>query len=253
VPRTDAVLARILRWADADDAVRVVVLTSTRARAEGPPDELSDYDVIVALDDIDRFDAADAYGTPAARWGDEHDLHGTTTFFRGVVYDDRVKVDWTLWPANVPELVAEHGTTARWAQPTYRAHIPRRPTEPEYVALVEEFWWSATYVAKARAREKTFFARFVLDVDLTHGVLRRMLEWLIEIQRDWSWTPGAYGRGIERELPPDLADELAAAQGSFERTVALFRRTAAEVGDALGYAYPQAADDVVSAYIDKVH
>lgn len=266
----DAVLARILGWAEAEEAVRVVVLTSTRARDEGPPDDLSDYDVIVALEDFDRFDAAEAYGTPAARWGDEHDVHGTTTLFRGVVYDDGVKVDWTLWPANVPELVAEHGltddldvgyrvlldkdgTTARWSQPTYRAHTPRRPTEAEYVALVEEFWWSATYIAKARAREEQFFLRFVLDVDVTHGVLRRMLEWLIESGRGWKWRPGAYGRGIERELPPGLADELAATHGSFERTVALFRRAARDVGEALGYAYPQYADDAVSACIDKLH
>lgn len=266
----DVILARILGWAEAENAVRVVVLTSTRARPEGPPDELSDYDVIVALEDIDRFDAAAAYGTPAARWGDEHVVHGTTTLFRGVVYSDGVKVDWTLWPANVPELIADHGltddldvgyrvlldkdgTTARWAQPTYRAHIPHRPSEPEYVALVEEFWWSATYAAKAGARGEGFFLRFVLDVDMTHGVLRQMLEWLIETGRRWEWKPGAYGRGIERELPPDFAGELASAQGSFGRTVALFRRAAREVGEALGYAYPQHADDVVSAYIDKLH
>ena len=149
-------------------------------------------------------------------------------------------------------LLDKNHATARWAQPTYRAHIPRRPTEPEYVALVEEFWWSATYVAKARVREEQFFLRFVLDVDLTHGVLRQMLEWLIETSRGWEWKPGAYGRGIERELPPDVAEALAAACGSFEGTVALFRRVAREVGEALGYAYPDYADDAVSAYIDEL-
>jgi aminoglycoside 6-adenylyltransferase len=268
--RIDAVLDRILAWAEAEPAVRAVVVTSTRARPEGPPDELSDYDVILALEDIGRFDAAAAYGTPAARWGDEHDVYGTKTLFLGVVYDDGVKIDWTLWPATVSALVAERGlndaldvgyrvlldkdgATAGWAQPTYRAHIPRRPTEDEYVALVEEFWWSATYVAKARARDEQFFLRFVLDVDMTHGVLRRMLEWLIETRRDRSWKPGAYGRGIERTLPPDVARELAAAHGSFEQTVEFFRRVAREVGDALGYAYPQYTDDVVSTYIDKLN
>jgi aminoglycoside 6-adenylyltransferase len=266
---SDAVLGRILAWAEADPAVRAVVLTSTRARAQGPPDELSDYDVIVMIEDIGRFDAAAAYGTPAARWGDEHDVHGTETLFRGVVYDDGVKLDWSLWPAKVAGLVAERGltddldvgyrvlldkdgATAGWAPPTYRAHIPRRATAAEYVALVEEFWWSATYIAKASARGEHFFLRFVLDVDLTHGVLRRMLEWLVETRRDWSWKPGAYGRGIERELPPDLVDQLAASRGSFEQTVELFRRVARDVGDALGYAYPQHADDVVSAYIDRL-
>jgi len=266
---SDAVLGRILSWADATPVVRAVVLTSTRSRAQGSLDNLSDYDVIVMLEDIGGFDAAAAYGNPAARWGDEHDVHGTETFFRGVVYDDGVKIDWSLWPAKAAGLVAERGltddldvgykvlldkdgATAGWAEPTYRAHIPRRPTDGEYVALVEEFWWSATYVAKASARGEHFFLRFVLDVDLTHGVLRRMLEWLIETRRDWSWKPGAYGRGIERELPPDVADQLTASLGSFEQTVELFRRVAREVGNALGYEYPQHADDVVSAYIDRL-
>jgi len=254
----DDVLDSIVAWAREEEAVRLVVLTSTRARPEGPPDELSDYDVIVALADLERFDPVAAYGTPAARWGDEHDVHGTRTYFRGVVYDDGTKVDWTLWPANVPALIAEHGlthaldvgyrvlldkdgATAGWPEPTFTAHIPARPTEAEYVALVEEFWWNATYVMKARARGERLFERFMVD-DTTHLVLRRMLEWRIEIDRNWQWKPGAYGRGIERELPSDLVEALDTTAGSFERTADLFRRVAHEVGDALGYAYPARAE-----------
>ena len=61
----DAVLSRILRWGEAEDAVRVVVLTSTRARAEGPPDELSDYDVILALEGTEHVLAC--FGTAVFR------------------------------------------------------------------------------------------------------------------------------------------------------------------------------------------
>jgi aminoglycoside 6-adenylyltransferase len=196
-------------------------------------------------------------------------VHGATSLFRGVVYEDGTKIDWTLWPAHAPELVAERGlpdnldvgyrvlldrdgSTAHWAPPTYSAHIPSRPSEAEYLALVEEFWWSATYVAKARVRGEHFFARYILDVDMTYGVLRRMLEWLLETQRDWCWKPGAYGRGLERDLPPDLAAALEAAHDSFESTIALFRTVARDVGDALGYAYPRYADEAVTAYIDKL-
>ena len=255
----DPVLSRVLAWAEGEDAVRAVVLTSTRAN--GRADEHSDYDVIVALSDLDRFDPT-CYRTPAARWGDEHLVHGARAFFRGVVYDDGTKIDWTLWPATVTELVAEHGlndaldvgyrvlldkdgVTARWPEPTYTAHIPAKPTEDEYVALVEEFWWSATYIKKAVARGELFFARFPLEMDITFGVLRRLLEWRIELDRDWSWQPGAYGRGLEHALPPELGRELMDALGSYERIEALFVRVAHEVGAALGYPYPQAAEDAV--------
>jgi hypothetical protein len=103
---------------------------------------------------------------------------------------------------------------------------------------VEELWWTATYAAKARARDERFFARFVLDSDLTYGVLRRMLEWSVEIDRGWNRKPGAYGRGIEQALRAETTAELEAAVGSFQRTIVLFRRIAHEVGEALGYPYP---------------
>jgi aminoglycoside 6-adenylyltransferase len=265
----DPVIERVLAWAEREESVRVVALTSTRARDEGPPDELSDYDIVLALTDLDRFDPEAAYASPAARWSDESDVHGAKTFFRGVVYEDGTKIDWTLWPAHAPGLVAQHGltddldvgyrvlldrdgATARWAQPTRTAHIPRKPTEAEFVALVEEFWWSVTYAVKARARGERFFARYILDLDMTYGVLRPMLEWLIETEREWSWKPGAFGRGLERELAPPVATALEEAHDSFDATIALFRDVAKDVGDALGYPYPQYADDAVTAYIDKL-
>ncbi len=258
----DDVLARIVAWGEREDAVRLLVLTSSRAAGAG--DHLSDYDIVAALTDLDRFDPTAAYRRPAARWGDTHDVHGVTTFFRGVVYDDGVKIDWTLWPASVPELVADHGlsddldvgyrvlldkdgVTARWAEPSFESHVTRKPTEEEYAALVEEFWWSATYVAKADARGEHFHARYALDVDMTYTCLRRMLEWRIAMDRDWAWKPGAAGRGLDREVP-----ELDGVRDSFERTVDLFRTAAHEVGDRLGYAYPQLADDAVSAYVARV-
>jgi aminoglycoside 6-adenylyltransferase len=274
LPDERAVLDRIVSWGEADDAVRALVLTSTRTRPGGPVDLLSDYDVIAVLTDVERFDERAAYGVPMAHWGDEHDVHGTTTYFRGVVYEDGVKVDWTLWPDAVPALVAEHGLTddldvgyrvlldkdgetERWSPPTLRAHIPSRPSEAEYVALVEEFWWSSTYLAKSLWRGEGLFARFVLDGDLKHGALRRMLEWLVELDHDWSLRPGAYGRGLERLLPPDARAELAALDGrdaweAFERMAALFRRAATAVGNALGYGYPLRVDELTCAYLERI-
>lgn len=239
--------------------------------------------MIVAVTDAATFTANDdwvsAYGEPLARWGEQKELYGMTKYFRGVVYSDGVKVDYTVWPDALLERVAEaeallealdvgyrilldkDGRTADWTPPTYRAHIPNPPTEAEYRAIIEEFWWDTSYVAKALWRGEVVFAKFALDYDAKLVALRRVLEWRIELDHDWSLRPGAYGRGLERLLPSDLSAELASTfvgtdvednWDALFRTTALFRRVATEVGDALGYAYPEDVDEGVSAYLEGI-
>jgi aminoglycoside 6-adenylyltransferase len=283
LPEEADVVARLVGWGENDPSIRALVLTSSRARADESVDALSDYDLIVAVDDAVAFSADDAwvsaYTRPLAHWGDEDEVHGLPTYFRGVVYSDGVKIDYTVWPDALLERVAEaealpealdvgyrvlldkDGRTSDWAAPTYRAHIPAKPTEAEYRALVEEFWWDTTYVAKALWRGEIVFAKFVLDYDAKLVALRRFLEWRVELDHDWSWRPGAYGRGLERHLPAHLAAELSRTYvgtdvednwNALFRTTALFRRVATEVGDALGYEYPLEVDEGVSAHLEAV-
>src|SRR6185369_6484326 len=96
------------------------------------------------------------------------------------------------------------GQTAGWPPPTCQAYIPPRPTAAEYRALVEEFWWSTTYLAKSLWRDELVFARFIADHEIKVESLRRMLEWRIELDHGWALRPGVLGRGIKRRLPPEL-------------------------------------------------
>jgi aminoglycoside 6-adenylyltransferase len=283
LPPEAAVIEKLVAWGQARTTVRAMILESSRARPAGRVDLLSDYDVILAVTDADAFRRNDAwlhdYGPSMVRWGDQSALYGLTTDFYGVIYEDGVKIDYTVWPdallarfaapAALPDdldlgyrvLLDKDGRTAGWPPPTYRAYIPARPTEAEYRALIEEFWWSATYVAKSLWRDEFFFARWLLEDEIKNGTLRRLLEWRIEIDHGWSVTPGVHGRGLERRLPADLWSELASTYvgpdleenwTALFRTTALMRRVAQEVGHALGYVYPQQVDDRVSAYLSAV-
>src|SRR5438046_5856365 len=51
----DDVLATITAWAQSRDAIRAVLLPSTRAIPNGRVDALSDYDVILIVEDIGPF------------------------------------------------------------------------------------------------------------------------------------------------------------------------------------------------------
>lgn len=189
------VLGQLTAWSNSEETVCALVLTSSRARQDTTVDPLSDYDVIVCTSDAAVLAVCDrlrrACGDPVASWGDQTELYGMTTFFRGVVYADGLKVDFSFWPVELLDRVAQEaelpplldvgyrvfldkdGRTAAWPPATYRAHVPPRPTATEFEAAVEEFWWSATYAAKSLWRGEKVFAKFVLDVDAKLGPLLR--------------------------------------------------------------------------------
>jgi aminoglycoside 6-adenylyltransferase len=283
IPQEKDVVDRLMAWGTAHPLIRAMILTSSRTRPDGPVDLLSDYDLILAVSEVGPFAFDNAwiseYGKPMVRWGDQSEMYGLATYFRGVVYRNSVKIDYSLWPVELLARIEASGhlpdqldvgyrvlldkdrRTAGWKQPSYQAHIPVRPTEADYQALVEEFWWSTTYVAKSLWRDDLVFARWVLDQDLKLETMRRMLEWRIEIDHNWSVKPGVYGRGLKQLLPPDLWSELTSTYASLEveetwaaldRVIALFRKVALHVGNVLGYTYPQQVDEQVSSYLEAI-
>lgn len=283
LPTPAEVLAQLIAWGNAQPDVRAMILTSSLARPDGPVDRLSDADVIFAVTEAERFGQDDgwvsAYGTPMVSYYDAGEREGLTTYSRCVLYEDYVKIDYSIWPTallhkitqteTLPEeldagyrvLLDKDGNTADWPPPSYRGYVPVRPTDAQYQALIREFWFSATYVAKSLWREELVFARWVLDQEMRDETLRPMLEWRMEIDHAWSLRPGVFGRGLKDHLHPDLWSELertyvgpewAENWAALFALTALFRRAAGDVGRALGFAYPQELDDNVSAYLDAV-
>ncbi len=283
LPQETDPLEKLVAWGNAHPSIRAMILTSSRARPDGPVDLLSDYDLILAVTDADRFGREDAwlsdYGKPMVRYSDQDELYHLTTYWRGVLYEDYVKIDYSVWPVALLERISSEAAlpdgldagylvlldkdsrTSGWKQPSYQAFIPIRPTEAEYQALVEEFWWGTAYVAKSLWRNDLVFAKWVLDQDLKLETMRRLLEWRIEIDQNWSVKPGVRGRGLKQQLPADIWSDFASTYvgpaiednwAALFRLTTLFRRVAMEVGDALGYAYPQPLDDRVDAYLDAV-
>ncbi len=180
-------------------------------------------------------------------------------------YADGLKIDFTLWPvelfrrvAAAPDLPAEldagyrvlldkDGLAATLRPPTGRAYIPAPPTLEEYLTHINDFLTDAPYVAKCLRRDDLLPARWCLDYDMKLVYLLRMLDWRAAMDDGWAVPAGYLGKGLKKRLPPDIWAELKqtfAGAGpednwtALERTLALFRRVAIEVGESLGYAYP---------------
>ncbi len=274
----------IIRWGESQPLVRAMILTSTRAIPNGEVDQLSDYDVILILKDIRPFAQdrrwLEAFGPVLALYQDPLETHAGYPRSGNVVqFENDLKIDFHLWQVEyfqqlvaapvLPEefdagyqvLLDKDGLGAVLKPPTYRAYIPKPPSEAEYLENVEVFFVDAAYVAKFLWRDDVMAAKEVLDHFIKQEHLRPMLEWHYEIEHGWSVKPGVYGRRMKKWLRPDLWQGLEStyAGASIEEnwqalfnTVDFMRRVSKEVGEKLGYAYPDDLHRRAVAHLKKV-
>jgi aminoglycoside 6-adenylyltransferase len=276
------VIHRLVRWAGHRDAIRAVLLTSTRAKPDAPVDALSDYDVVLVVEEIRPFfddrSWLEAFGEVLVAYWDPvypDPDHGVDQTGNVVQYADGLHIDFRLWPpalarriARNPGLPAElddgysvlldkDGLFEGMSPPGHAAFVPERPDEEAYLTLVNDFFSVVLDVAKWLWRDELLPAKWCLEYDMKHVCLRPMLEWRMERDHGWTEPAGNLGKGLKRRLPPEIWEELegtyagAGIKDNWEalfRTVSLFRRVATEAADDLGYVYPLDLDRRVTAH-----
>lgn len=280
----DKIIQRLIHWGEQRSSVRAMLLTSTRANPDAQKDIFSDYDVIVVVKNIQPYLEQDAwledFGRVLVVYRDPvRQEYGHDRFARITQYEDGTKIDFTVWPVEIllaavqdeqlvdnldvgyAVLLDKDGLTNGLKAPTYTAHIPAPPSEEAYQTLIEVFFHEATYVAKNLWRDELLPVKYSLDQVMKQKKLRPMLEWRIEIDHDWSLKPGAYGKGLKKHLPPEIWSELEKTyvgpsteenwQALFA-TIDLFRKVAIQVGEHLGFAYPDDLDRRTMTYLQEV-
>jgi aminoglycoside 6-adenylyltransferase len=283
---TRDIIPTLIQWATARNPIRAVLLTSTRAIPNAPIDALSDYDVILIVQDVQPFVADrtwlnDFGDVLIAYWDPFHPdpVFGIERCGNVTQFADGLKIDFTLWPITLfqqiiaaPVLPAELDAgyrvlldkdrlTATMCSPTGTAYVPTPPTLTTYQTLINDFLSDAPYVAKFLWRDDLLPAKWCLDYDMKHNYLRQLLEWRMEIDHGWSVPAGFLGKGLKKRLAPDIwaqveqtyvGARLADNWEALAHTMALFRQVAVEVGEHLGYAYPHDLHQRVSAYVDQI-
>ena len=282
----DHVEQALIDWAMARPPIRAVLLTSTRAVPNARVDILSDYDVILVVEDIhpfatDRSWLQDFGDVLVVYWDPIHpnSVFGLDQIANVTQYADGLKIDFTLWPVALfqqivaaPVLLDELDAgyrvlldkdllTATMRPPTAMAYVPALPSALAYQTLINDFFSGAPYVAKCLWRDELLPAKWYLDCDMRQPYLRQLLEWRIEIDHGWSTPVGNIGKGLKKRLSPDVWAQLeqtfagasvADNWEALEKTLALFRQVAIEVGAHLGYEYPHDLDRRVNAYVQHI-
>lgn len=278
----DSIIEELSAWGVSQEDVRAMVLTSSRAIPGNPAvDRYSDYDVILVLRDVRPFHESRewlaAFGTVLAMYRDPmYEEDGVQWSANVVQFEEGLRVDFNLWPIEKMRRVAEaerlpvefdagyqvlldkDRLTEGITSPSYQGYIPRPPTEERFRAEIENFFLCATVVAKYLLRDDVMAAKFLLDGEMKHENLRPILEWQIEIENDWKANPGKHGRRIKKWLRPDLWDDLEDTYTgagieenwqALDRLMDLMRKVGIEVGERLGFDYPEAIDCRTRKYL----
>jgi aminoglycoside 6-adenylyltransferase len=280
------VFKQLIHWAEQRQSIRAMLLTSTRAVPGAPVDFLSDYDVILIVEDIHPFyeerSWLEEFGEVLVVYWDpiyKDPEHGIEMMANVTQYADGLKIDFTIWPVELfqkivqaPALPAEldagyrvlldkQGLTRGMKPPSHRAYIPTRPTSEAYQLLINDFFSDVPYMAKCLLRGELLPAKWCLDFDMKHVHLRPMLEWRVGVAHNWTVPTGSLGKGLKKYLPPETWSQLENTYAGAEvrenwealfRTIALFRGVAMEVGKGLGYAYPLELDRRVTAFAQRM-
>lgn len=277
------VIDMIKDWADSRPDIRAVLLTSSRTNPQSTLDAFSDYDVILVAEDVQPYLKDESwlgdFGKVLVVYREHMQPEsGFDRFVRVTQYEDGLKIDFTLWPVGLLKRAAaepkppgylddgykvildKDGLTNGMAAPTYQVFIPAVPTSAEYHTCVEHFFVNVPYVAKYIRRGDLFPLSSVLYI-MRDERLRLMLEWRAEIDHNWSLKTGFYGKGLVKYLAPEIIRELedtytGSGEGAYWdalfRIIKLFRKVAREVGDHLGFAYPEDMDSRVLKYLYKI-
>jgi aminoglycoside 6-adenylyltransferase len=261
--------ARIKDWASQELAVGAALLIGSRASPQGARDGFSDHDVVLFLQPgarlAQRDDWLETFGRPLIVFREMAEQRGEPVPTRLVQYRGGHRIDFTLSRMELLRRIVEQDSLPDWLAAGYRvlvdrdgvadallppsvmAYVPRPPSEPEFRRVVETFWWESLYVAKYVNRNELLPARYSLECVLRYECLVPMLEWYVQLSRQWEQNVGVRGSGLRWLLPPDerevldatyADDTLAGHASALDAMIDLFGHAARGVARDLGYHYP---------------
>ncbi len=270
---------RIQQWALARADIQAVLVVGSRAREEYPADELSDLDLILLTTDASLYltDCTwlETFGTVLLAASDTLD-DGASEWI--AVYEGVIKADFTFFQAKNGDSLADQlvhipfqNVLARGirvlvdkyphSKPFALSRRPfEMPTASRFEQTVSNFWIVATRVAKFIQRGDLWRAVTMLYCKMRFYLVT-VMEWHAHVLHGLDYDTWYDGRFMDEWLDaetlaslPDLFARYTAAdlQTALQNMVNLFRRLAQVVAHNLGYDYPQAADDQLSAWLQTI-
>ena len=273
-------LELIVKTANEDDRIRAVYMSGSRVNCNVPNDALAYYDIVYVVKDtkpfyedshyMERFGEILYMQEPDrldASVGKKLDFNEKYTWL--VIYTDGNRIDLTVCNEKKADITGDRvyrvlldkdGRFANAPVSDDRARWVKKPSEAEYAAVCNEFWWCINNVVKGIKRYEITYAQDMMNY-YVRPMLLKMLSWKVGILTDFSVSVGKSGKYMNKWLLDDdyemlletysggLAGEMYHA---LKVMADLFDKIGLFVGDKLGYEYNERDSKAARIYMDMV-
>lgn len=263
--RTDTEMMNLILQIAESLQVEAVALSGSRANPRAPKDEFQDYDVVYIVDDLEDLISdlswLDQYGN---RLIEQHNRLGHLRLYL-MLFEDGNRIDLTLCPkeyiqewvdseANFEVIKDDKGLFEAY-QPNSKRYWTAPPTEEDFAASCNEFWWVSAYVVKAIRRNQLIYA-----TDHLYGICQqeflKVLAWqvtsdrgVVDIGKNYKYLFQYLPAEQEKEFSAllDLSSLEKNSQSLFA-TMNFFHREASVLAQKMGFAYDKEVAEKLIAY-----
>ena len=263
--RTDTEMINlILQIADTLE-VEAIALSGSRTNPQSVKDEFQDYDVVYIVDDLeDMISDLSWLNQFGNRLISQHNVVDHRHLYL-MLFEDGNRIDLTLCPkeyiqewvdseANFEVIKDDKGLFESYL-PSPKRYWTCPPTEEEFAATCNEFWWVSAYVIKAIRRNQLIYA-----TDHLYGIcqqeLLKVLAWqvasdrgIVDIGKNYKhlfhYLPAEKEKVFSALL--DLSSIEKVGQSLFA-TMRLFDGEAQELAQKMGFTYDKEVAEKMISY-----
>ena len=270
----DQVLKQILDFAENDENIRAVIMNGSRVNPNIEKDIFCDYDIVYVVRDPKKFSEdrqwIQYFGDLVILQFNRAEQDPENDFIFLMQFQDGVRIDLTFVSTTSNCDLSEDSLTlvlldkdkrfSAIPEPNEESYFTKKPDQPTFDFVVNEFWWVSTIVAKGLWREEPVMARFMFET-IMRDCLLKMINWYLSIPYNWQINVGKLGKNYAKLLAAQQCNDLLKTHfGGEEEEIwqaifiagRLMREMGLQVAENLGYKYPLEDDERVTEYLLKV-
>lgn len=266
----------VLGIARNDSRIMAVYMNGSRTNPNASKDIFQDYDIVYVVDETGSFieekEWINQFGEIMyMQYPDESPFYPGDKENRYawlMQFSDGNRIDLTVQTLEYTKqhilddklcriLLDKKGVLPTIGESTDSDYHVKRPTEEQFSACCNEFWWCSNNIAKGLWREEITYVQ-----DMTNFVVRKqlekMLEWKVGSMTDFSVSVGKSAKYINRWLEDDIYQSYLKTYFSADIEEAwkailvmcdLFNKIAKEVANDLNYNYSLSEAKMAKKYL----